>query len=400
MDYSDIGLTPRFRKIDSISTKQSSISRNDLETRDILYAGAINYTRINTDGRAYQAIVSVGGSPGTFRDIQDALDYVNRLGGGRILVLPGSYIVTSALTIYADTVLEGVGPVDCIISFNSTTSNLIVADGAISIVIANLDIRNSINTNGAIYVNNVTATSNLVRISNCIFRSNTIDIGANRAGGITVEGCTSSLSTQFYVASNAAGLNRFTKCEFYSTVSWVFEGARQVNIYDNYFQTPGTNVFRGDMDNSMIAGNVFNGAGSVAALDLQSTDNVRVHNNYFVTYAILGTVTNSQFTGNVFQSAVTGVNCVQIDGCTDLMVSNNKIDTGTQADIDGINLGTNSDNCIFTGNVIELQAGTPSYAENIVNTTSERNVIVGNYLSANTADTNDGGASTIIGNNS
>mgnify|MGYP001566632434 FL=1 len=126
----------------------------------------------------------------------------------------------------------------------------------------------------------------------------------------------------------------------------------------------------------------------------------KLDNNYFVTYAILGTVSNSQFTGNVFQSAVTGINCVQMDGCSDTMVSNNKIDTGTQADIDGINLGTNCDNCVFTGNAIDMQAGTPSYAVNIVDTTSSRNVIVGNYLNANTADINDGGTLTITAGNS
>ena len=400
MDYSKLGLNNKLQSLSSLAVKKLPTDKPNLENKDFFPPGAINYSRLTAEQRVYQAIVDRGASSGTFQNIQDALNYVNSLGGGRILVMPGTYTISSVLTIYSDTILEGLSPVDCVINFNATTNNLVVADAAISITIANLDIRNSINTNGAIYVNNTSATSNLVKIVNCIFRTNTVDIGANRAGGITVEGCTSSLSTQFYLATNATGLNRFRGCEFYSTSSWVFQNARQVNIYDNYFQTPGTHVFRGDMDNSFITNNVFNSAGSVAALSISATDNLRVTNNFFVTYAILGTVSNSQFTGNVFQSAVTGINCVQMDGCSDTMVSNNKIDTGTQADIDGINLGTNCDNNVFTGNAIDMQAGTPSYAVNIVDTTSSRNVIVGNYLNANTADINDGGTLTITAGNS
>ncbi len=68
--------------------------------------------------RGFTAIVDAAGNY-DYTNIQNAINYVNGLGGGKILVLPGTYTRTDDLILYNDIALIGLKASECIIDFDN-----------------------------------------------------------------------------------------------------------------------------------------------------------------------------------------------------------------------------------------------------------------------------------------
>lgn len=56
--------------------------------------------------------------------IQAAMDKLNQIGGGRIVLLAGTYVINTALTGYSSITIEGISPSATVLNFNSTSANL------------------------------------------------------------------------------------------------------------------------------------------------------------------------------------------------------------------------------------------------------------------------------------
>lgn len=90
---------------------------------DKIKNGEITNPKIITTARAYTAIVDINGD-GDYTDIQDAIDYVNGLDGGKILILPGTYNLTADLTLYDNVQLLGFDRETTIIDFGANSKSI------------------------------------------------------------------------------------------------------------------------------------------------------------------------------------------------------------------------------------------------------------------------------------
>lgn len=90
---------------------------------DKILAGAITNVKIIANARAYTAIVDAAGGA-DYTDIQEAINYVNGLGGGAILIRPGTYTLTDDLTLYSDILLEGSKASECILDFDDNSKKI------------------------------------------------------------------------------------------------------------------------------------------------------------------------------------------------------------------------------------------------------------------------------------
>lgn len=87
-------------------------------------AGKINYTHITPSSRIYSAIVSLSGEVGTFKDIQLALNYVGKLGGGAVFIKNGTYILEKDLLIPSGVNIQGESASEVVLDFNGTAHQL------------------------------------------------------------------------------------------------------------------------------------------------------------------------------------------------------------------------------------------------------------------------------------
>lgn len=85
--------------------------------------------KIETSARAYTAIVDINGG-GDYVDIQDAIDYVYSLGGGNILVLPGTYSPLLNIELKENVIIEGFDSETTIIDLTPST----ISTGHIGVV--------------------------------------------------------------------------------------------------------------------------------------------------------------------------------------------------------------------------------------------------------------------------
>jgi parallel beta-helix repeat protein len=78
--------------------------------------------KIQYSARAYSAIVSAVG--GDFADIQDAIDYVHGVGGGKILICNGTYELAASLVLYSNIIIEGESELGVILKFSTADTGL------------------------------------------------------------------------------------------------------------------------------------------------------------------------------------------------------------------------------------------------------------------------------------
>jgi hypothetical protein len=120
------------RRIDIINNIRRESLDNKVERGDVRSAfirgDAITNAAIDNKFRAHSAIVAPSPGPGVFTDIQTAIDYVERLGGGTVFIKVGTYYPDSNIILKGDVVLQGESATNVIIDFGGTT-NQIIAEG-------------------------------------------------------------------------------------------------------------------------------------------------------------------------------------------------------------------------------------------------------------------------------
>ena len=121
-DYSDIGLDSRLRKKGGIaSNEREFVDANTFSANYQIPTGGLSYSQINVASRSYVAVVTTSKKQGTFDNIQDAINYVNSVGGGLILIKAGTYVPLTNLVLPNNIELIGEGATDTIIDFTNAT---------------------------------------------------------------------------------------------------------------------------------------------------------------------------------------------------------------------------------------------------------------------------------------
>lgn len=84
---------------------------------------AVTNPKLKAKVRGFAAIVDAAGNY-DYTTIQPAIDYVNGLGGGKILILNGTYNHTENLTLYSNIVLQGETPAGVVIQFSAIAKGI------------------------------------------------------------------------------------------------------------------------------------------------------------------------------------------------------------------------------------------------------------------------------------
>src|SRR5258708_18461166 len=211
-DYTGIGLDQNLNSLNSPAGSQQTNNTAfgfDINQNEIPL-GAINFSHIMSKSRDIKAVLSTTKTQGGYQDIQAALTYVNRIGGGKVLVTQGTYPISKNILLYNNTLVMGESINNCVFDFGGGTnqfyspSNGTLTDFAIS----NLGFQN-----GAIANDSVLSISNgaNIYISNCKFGTNNGasggDISTYYSSNVYVSNCISKSPTTFYFSYGAANNN-------------------------------------------------------------------------------------------------------------------------------------------------------------------------------------------------
>ncbi len=268
------GLNSYFQPIDSpVSNVRNEVLSTDMDINFPIPYGKINFTNFTRSSRIYSAIVSLSGEKGTFKDIQLAINYVFRLGGGIVFIRNGTYAVTSDIMVFEGITLIGETLGGVIIDFQTSAAQiksvgeLIYNTGTISI-----------NTN-----------SSTVTGSGTIWTSDMI------GSYIMIEG-------QFYLISNINGLT--------ITIDGVFLGNSVSG--DSYFiANPITNV-------------------AISTFTVQNS--TQMTGSIYIEYSLGVAMVNINFTGSIlaytFQNSDSGIlKSHTISSCGSGLIINNSANT-------------------------------------------------------------------------
>lgn len=392
----------------------TKIQENTMPGSAILDESVTN-KKIAPSNRVATAIVSQEANA-DFGDIQKALDFVNSVGGGKILVLPGTYNIVTPLIIYSDTILEGISTSDCILDFGNSTNNLSTAIGSHNIQISYLTFKNCWNiTNGTIFLN-VTTNSELSYL-NFLNNRNGSNLGFdiyNFVGqSLKIFFCTSTTPAVFYFANNNGKRGELSNCVVSGARSYCLWGGSgsggNMTFNNNLFADgTGTAIF-GKFQNSTFSNNDINMDGNSSftgnLIDLTSNSNIVWNGNIIkankgIAFS-LNDIDSCKFIGNHINSNKDNSPVIALtNGANDNTFTGNYIAAGSGGTSqDGIKL-TDSIGNVITGNWIRSSttAGT-AYAVNISNGGCDHNVVVGNKLQGQTASTNDAGSADVIASN-
>ena len=208
-----------------------------------------------TNRPVYRAIVGNSRFGTDFTDIQRAIDKVNALGGGSILLRAGTYIVRSDLTLYSNIRLVGEDPYTTFLDFNSdnkiinivgedSTTNLIKNVGLFGLTLTNRRAILTVGDDTAIYMNN----AENILIENCIFTDNwNVDRGYDIFGN---DSCAlvRVLNNKFISSGNGVGITgndwKIDNNYFYDAKGYCLTGsANRINIINNAFDSCNQNIF-------------------------------------------------------------------------------------------------------------------------------------------------------------
>lgn len=310
----------------------------------------INYSvynlKIAPTTRAFKAFVGPSAT-GDFESLQEAIDYVNLHGGGRIYVRPGTYQPGTNIVLYSNIELIGEDNDTCIIDFQGG-SYTIEAKGTPSvgkrnIHLKNIQVRNSIDTNdGAVCFYYCTDWS----VRECKFYNNYnssdqfgFDIVADYADRGVVENCYSTESDRLVYTAHSANIK-----VLFNHIADCYTGAIEI----------------GTGGDCLVLGN------TIDAVDVNHGDGI-----------VLDGASKTRVIGNY------------ISGCTDDFIkvgSGNSSDNNTiqgnhivagLANANGIRVLTDSGHNIITGNFIEISdiGTTGIYLDD-----GDRNVVVSNNI--------------------
>lgn len=347
--------------------------------------GAISYQTVQQRGRGVTALVSLDGANGSFKELQEAIAYANRQGGGVIVLTKGTYIMTGDLTLFSNIHLIGQDPHDTILDFNNTNYR-ILATGANGSELTNIKIQSLTVKNSLLTAAGQAATLHFnyiddSEISNCIFVNNTSSYGGDPVGGdISLENC-----------------DRFSVKNNYSSSSEVFlytDGDDQV-IKENVVTGAAVKgIYASGNRLSIMSNNIINS--TTHAIWLEACHEARIINNYISVYTgyglTLGQDNASDYCvvmGNIISGGPSGISMYNNDKYN-VITGNNLTDND-----DGI-YAVDGDRNIITNNVVVLGADTGI----TLGAGSDRNLVANNIVLGNTtAQITNNGTNTTLADN-
>ncbi len=370
-----------------------------------------NPTMSTTLRPAYRAIVGTKrGSGVDFIDIQKAIDRVDELGGGAILIKAGTYTLTTGITLKSKITLIGEDPETTIIDANSTNSGISANGTAGEYSTGTIDITNGsavVTGSGTTWVGNVTTADKIV-IDGVIYDITSVDSDTQITLSKAYQGVTIS-SLSYFTASfltkitlkNFTIQNALGNMDGQINLNYIFDSLVE-NVRSNNFisGTYGRGFHLKRCVNLTVRDcSAFNNSGINILLDSGQScviDNCKALNST----ARSGIYLNNSLglgTKNIIRNCISAHNeqaGIAVYSGKNLIEGNIIYRNNTQ----GIYIGREEN--VIIGNIIEQNA---SYGIWIGTANSDNDTISGNYVSFNvnngiylssTCDNN-----TIVGNN-
>lgn len=412
-DYSDIGFTSSLQGVDSLASKpRNRVQGLDFDSFYSLNQNSLNYTRLQNRSRAYQAVVSPGDEPGTYKDLQTAINYVaNSVVGGAVFLKTGIHYITNDITIPSNVSLIGEDRESTFLDFNFDTSYSIDIKGTdennlvTNVMIQNLQLRNW-GTSGSSVLNlplQINYAKNVI-IDNNIFKScysatqtgATVLIGSNINSDVFVtnnlfDTCRQGIKTQISSQLLTVDTVRITNNTFtvITETAIGIGNTRHTFIHDNYFYNVG--------DAITLTASTFSGIAYVSLVNniIDFTVATSPANGYgiYLVNSGGGALIDVVISGNILTN-INGAYGIFADSCAYLNIISNQVITNTKTD--GIRLTTTS-NSVLSGNISTSSAG---YGINLTNAGCDRNIVTSNFLNGNTTGgLNNSGSNTSTGNN-
>jgi hypothetical protein len=414
-DYSDIGLNSQLLATNSLIAQPSNFIDNYSLSQNYSFPSeALRYANINRFARQYTAVVTPQGEAGTFKDIQLAINYVNSIGGGSILITSGTYIPPNTINLYSNIHLYGEGAGKTIIelgdniqiNLEGTSGDLSLLLGYYSNALQNISIDNiEFDQNLTIenttfyclyfrYIRNLSITNCLfngigsypccaMQIITCMPTKIENNTGYNIVYGIDVSGGILFINNNGFVGTNT-----------YDTFNIInLRGTGSINnmvVDGNYFENCSVGVNVKGATNCHILHNHFNGnnrdSDEIGGIATDKTGvggtnarNITIDGNTIVNfgngtgsfsirvnYADYVNISNNIIDNN---STVYGIDVGITGACTNTNICSNTIcGCGT-----GINIRANSDRALVVGN--NVYGCTNKIVNSGSNTTSANNII-------------------------
>lgn len=348
----------------------------------------VNYSiyniKLNANTRTIKAFVDVGGAA-EFSSIQEAIVYVNALGGGRIFIKAGTYTLNANLTIYSNIQFEGEDDELVIIDFDN--SYRILTQGTsgthkLNVSFKNIGFQNSNNDeSGAFYFQ----YCDDVIFDDCKYYNIVFSTAAHV--GYVIQ--TSYVSSIEFQRCKFSSVDRILHSN--NTDKLVFENNKLKDI--NKIGIYMSSVTALDICNNVIDNNddylvqLEAGAGYVT---INKNKFINVNQGMFY----LNGVGSGAVTDNIGLSLAGSNHGIFINGSADTNIKGNQIYAPGG---DGIRI-TSSDRNIITNNNVQDGGG---YGVNITDAASDWNIVDDNVLMGNSSgQLNDLGTNTGIGVNS
>lgn len=278
---------------------------------------------------------------GQYTSLQDAIDAANADGGGTVVILPGTHIVSENITLYDNIKIVGYG----------TNSNVTFGNGSYSITGTNTD--NITLSN--FWLRNSTAT-NLISLSSCenvIINYMIID-GNGCTSDLKISSCINSVVefNNFNVGStNCIEVTGFCYGLFikanrmYSKVAFLINDCQMVNFEGNYVEGTESDIpviIKTTSTNTehikLLSNTIFtSNSARLAAIRVLGTSSFDVQSIV---------IANNIVTG--FSNDLVVTSSIDAEYCINSVINSNVIQ---YAVTDSILLGANTDRMVVTGNI-------------------------------------------------
>ncbi len=381
--------------------------------------GKINYTHLTASSRTYSAIVSLSREKGTFLSIQEAINYVNNLGGGTVFIRNGTYYVGNDLTLYSRVSLIGESFGGVIIVFTGAyslkgTGSSVYSTGTVDITKGTT----ALVGNGTSWAANVTSAHTIVlnkfpysiasvdsdtgitlsskyagtTLSGATYVS-AVYISGNKVENIIISGTSThgvnfsyvDLPLLYFVYASAVGGNgfRFTNCLRTSLELCIADGCGNSGIYAaNTYLLNGN---RAIMTNNASHG--FEGDDVANMIFVSSPSDNNTTNGFNI-------INSTKYTLDVCEGARNGTHGLYTSASSYGQINEGGYDAnGT----DGVRIDANSD----FNNVVSVEAtGNGGFGVKINSADCTANIVALSQLGGNIGgNTSDGGTGSIIVNN-
>lgn len=365
----------------------------DFDKGDVsLPLDSVKTTQINYASRGINAVVSNTGG-GDFVDIQEAIDYVNRRGGGTVFIKAGTYYPDETITLYSKTNLVGDGPGKTILDFqdqeygieaigtNTLLQNL--SDTAFQyVLIQNMKIKSSSKSDGAIKLRFV--RNAIVR--DCFFSSNSRSIHIDSCWPSEISGCTVESGSP--VGNDYAFYVQDCKISIFNNIMSGYDGSAGIYVFGQGNQTS-TQIFSNNFDQV-----------DTYAIHAETTYDLHIFDNHFYASSDASVYTSSSATScsrvvvsnNTFTGIGAASAAIQLNDTNDSSVIGNNMN-GSSGGY-GIYITSNSDYIQILGNYAR------SFSTGIeLVTGSSRHAVVGNNVYNCTTKITDNSTSSVVANN-